>query len=42
MYENAQLTYYQALYEYNSAKAGLEKAVGKNIISDEDIIELDE
>lgn len=42
MYENAQLTYYQALYEYNSAKAGLEKAVGKNIISDEDIIELEE
>ncbi len=42
MYETAQLTYYQALYEYNSAKASLEKAVGKNIISDEDIIELDE
>ena len=42
MYETAQLTYYQALYEYNSAKAGLEKAVGKNIISDEDVIELEE
>ncbi len=42
MYENAQLTYYQALYEYNSAKAGLEKAVGKNIISDEDVIELED
>lgn len=40
MYENAQLTYYAALYEYNSAKAELEKAVGKNIISEEDIIEL--
>lgn len=40
MYENAQLTYYQALYEYNSAKAELEKAVGKNIISEEEIIEL--
>lgn len=40
MYENAQLTYYAALYEYNSAKAGLEKAVGKNIISEDEIIEL--
>ena len=40
MYENAQLIYYQALYEYNSAKAALEKAVGKNIISDDSIIEL--
>ena len=42
LYEQAQLTYYQALYEYNSAKAGLEKAVGKNIISDEDVIEFEE
>lgn len=42
MYENAQLTYYAALYEYNSAKAELEKAVGKNIISDEEIVELEE
>ncbi len=41
MYENAQLTYYAALYEYNSAKAELEKAVGQNIISDEDVIELE-
>ncbi len=41
MYENAQLTYYAALYEYNSAKAGLEKAVGKNIISEEEIVELE-
>lgn len=41
MYENAQLTYYASLYEYNSAKAQLEKAVGKNIISDEDVVELD-
>lgn len=41
MYENAQLTYYAALYEYNSAKAGLEKAVGKNIISEDDIIDLE-
>lgn len=41
MYENAQLTYYASLYEYNSAKAGLEKAVGKNIISEDDIIDLE-
>lgn len=41
MYENAQLTYYAALYEYNSAKAELEKAIGKNIISDEEIVELE-
>lgn len=30
-YKNARLTYYQTLYEYNSAKANLEKSVGKNI-----------
>ena len=41
MYDNAQLTYYASLYEYNSAKAALEKSVGKNIITDEEIIELD-
>ena len=40
MYENAQLTYYQSLYQYNSAKAELEKAVGKNLISDDEIVEL--
>ena len=40
LYENAQLTYYKALYQYNSAKAELEKAIGKNIISDEEIINL--
>lgn len=38
-YEQAQLTYYTALYEYNSAKALLEKSIGKNI-SDEDCVEL--
>lgn len=41
MYEQAQLTYYTALYEYNSARAQLEKAIGKNISEDEDIIELE-
>ena len=40
MYENAQLTYYKALYQYNSAKAELEKAVGKNILSSEEVINL--
>ena len=40
MYENAQLTYYKALYQYNSAKAELEKAVGKNIIASEEVINL--
>ena len=39
-YEQAQLTYYTALYEYNSAKALLEKAIGKNLLTDEDCVEL--
>ncbi len=30
-YSNAQLTYYQIMYEFNSAKASLEKSMGKNI-----------
>ena len=30
-YENSQLTYYQTMYEYNSAKANLEKCIGKNL-----------
>ena len=34
-YEQAQLTYYQTLYEYDSAKANLERAIGKNICADE-------
>ncbi len=29
-YQQAQLSYYNALYQYNSAKASLEKAIGKN------------
>lgn len=42
-YQQAQLNYYSALYQYNSAKAGLEKAVGKNLSANEDeIIELGE
>lgn len=40
-YQQAQLSYYNALYQYNSAKASLEKAIGKNIVSDsKEIIEL--
>lgn len=44
-YQTAQLNYYGALYQYNSAKAALEKAIGKNLASkaDEDIeLQLDE
>ena len=40
LYQQAQLSYYNALYQYNSAKAALEKAIGKNIITEEDAIEL--
>ena len=40
-YQQAQLSYYNALYQYNSAKAQLEKAIGKNLTANEsDIIEL--
>ncbi len=34
-YENAQLTYYQTMYEYNSARANLEKSIGRNICAEE-------
>ena len=34
-YQNAMLTYYQTMYEYNVAKATLEKSIGKNIASGE-------
>lgn len=40
-YEQSQLTYYTALYEYNSARAQLEKSIGKNISEGDDIIELE-
>lgn len=40
-YQQAQLSYYNALYQYNSAKAELEKSIGKNLTANEDdIIEL--
>ena len=39
-YQQAQLNYYRALYQYNSAKAELEKAIGKNLVSKaDDVIE---
>ena len=38
-YQNAQLTYFKTLYEYNSAKAGLERSIGKNLCAEE--VELD-
>lgn len=41
LYEQAQLNYYTALYEYNSAKAQLEKAIGKNICDSEEVIDLE-
>ncbi len=40
-YQTAQLNYYSALYQYNSAKAALEKAIGKNLVNQEDDIELE-
>ena len=41
-YQQAQLTYYSALYQYNSAKAALEKAIGKNLAANtEDVVELE-
>lgn len=38
-YQNAMLTYYQTLNEYNSARATLEKSIGKNLASDEVVLE---
>lgn len=39
-YENAQLTYYSSLYEYNLAKAELEKAIGRNLCENLDEVKL--
>ena len=40
-YQQAQLTYYNALYQYNLSKASLEKAIGKNLTSENsDVVEL--
>lgn len=35
-YQQSQLNYYNALYQYNSAKAQLEKAIGKNLVGAEE------
>ena len=34
-YQNAMLVYYQTLYDYNAAKATLEKSIGRNIANGE-------
>ena len=34
-YQNAMLTYYQTMYDYNAAKATLEKNIGKNLADGE-------
>lgn len=40
LYQQAQLSYYNTLYQFNSAKAALEKAIGKNLVSEEESIDL--
>jgi outer membrane protein TolC len=40
-YQEAQFDYYNTLYGYNSAKAALEKAIGKNLVPGEKPIDLD-
>lgn len=35
-YQEAQLNYYSSLYQYNSAKAALEKAIGRNILGEDE------
>jgi len=39
-YQTAQLNYYNALYQYNSAKSALEKAIGKNLVNANEEIDL--
>lgn len=36
IYQTAQLNYYDALYQYNSARAEVERAIGKNLNPDND------
>ena len=38
-YNNAQLTYYKTLYEYNTSRAALEKSIGRNLT--DGVIDLD-
>lgn len=37
---NSQLTYYNSLYEYNTARAQLEKSIGQNISNTKDTVKL--
>ena len=39
--QNAELLYYNTLFEYNCAKANLEKAIGKNIVENQITLDLD-
>lgn len=42
-YQQAQLSYYSAMYQYNSSKAALEKAIGKNLAANSnEVVELEE
>lgn len=40
LYQEAQLSYYNTLYQYNSSKAALEKAIGRNLVSEEEVVTL--
>lgn len=40
LYQEAQLNYYATLYQYNSSKAALEKAIGRNLVPNDEVIEL--
>jgi len=39
--KDAELQYYNTLYEYNTARANLEKAIGKNIVGNQITLDLD-
>lgn len=39
--QNAELQYYNTLFEYNCARADLEKAIGKNIVENQITLDLD-
>ena len=39
--QNAELQYYNTLYEYNCARANLEKSIGKNIVENQIYLDLD-
>ena len=40
-YQNAQLSYYNTLYQYNSARAKLEKSIGRNLVDKDMVINLE-